>query len=379
MSATIFLTGATGNIGGNLVPRILQENPEARMILLVRGTSVTAARRRVENALATLAPEFDFAENSQRIKVICGDITRTHLGLTDTEWHTLAGEITHLIHSAASTKFDLPLARAREINVGGTKYVMALAWEAHQRGNLQRAAYISTAFMCGDSGRIIQEKEITSKPEFSNTYEQSKWEAEKLVRSLLSELPLIIFRPSVVVGDSRTGRTTAFNVLYTPLRFIHHGMLTSLPCAPDTPLDVVPVDYVSEAIGHIMFTSRPCVGRTFNIVVGAKAPTVSEIVNGAVDYYNRIGVREHLSYIRFFPPRLLRLAGAFLPVKVKRMLDLVRMYEPYICTCREFDDTNTREALQGTGITAPGFAEYLPQLLDFCLATSWGKRLRAAA
>lgn len=378
MAATVFLTGATGNIGGNLVSQILRMYPDARMILLVRGISVSEAWHRLVSVLASVAPEIDFAELTQRMKIVCGDITQTHLGLPNTEWQKLASQITHLIHSAASTKFNLPLDLARQINLVGTQNVMALAREASKLGNFQRAAYISTAFVCGDSVGIIEEKEIIERPAFSNSYEQSKWEAEKLVRSLLPELPLIIIRPSVVVGNSCTGRTAAFNVMYIPLRFIYNGTLTILPCDADTQLDIVPVDYVREVICHLMFTTKPCIGRTFNVVVGSKSPTVNEIVNGAVDYFNSVGFFKHLSHIRFFPSGQWHVASANSAGKLKRMLDLVRVYEPYICVNREFDDSNTRELLQGTGIAAPEFCEYLPQLLNFCLATDWGRFRKAA-
>lgn len=380
MVNTIFITGGTGNIGGKIITRILKDDSFVRIVLLVRGNSNTQAQQRVEDVLSLLSPETDFLEARRRIKVVCGDITRNGLGLPESVLNSLAAGVSHIIHAAATTQLQLPLERARLANNIGTKNVMAFAKQAQEAGNLQRVAYISTAYVCGKRQGTIYEDDQDRCPRFSDTYQQTKWESEQFVRNLMSDLPITVFRPSIVVGDSQTGRTTAFNVLYTPLKWIHKGALTVLPCSPDTTLDVVPVDFVSNAIHHILLKTEQSVGETYHIVAGtAKSPTVGEIVDRAVNYFNGTGADEPLARIKFLPPRSYYGSPPLLKGKVRRAFQLVRIYEPYICVTRHFDNSNTIKALQETNISSPAFSSYFHNILGYCFATEWGKRIKYAA
>jgi thioester reductase-like protein len=379
MANTIFITGATGNIGGKLVTRILKDDAPVQLIPLVRASSNIEAQRRVENVIRVLSPEIDLVQARKKIRVICGDITLNELGLTDSLYNRLAKEVTHIIHAAATTKFQLPLECARLINYGGTKNVMAFAKLAQETGKLQRIAYISTAYVCGRKEGTIYEDEFDRPQGFSNTYEKTKWESEAFVRSLISGLPLVIFRPSIVIGDSQSGRTITFNVLYTPLRWIKQGMLTALPCSPGIPLDVVPADFVSNAIHNIFMKTKKCIGKTYHIVAGSKgSTTVGEIVRRALDFFNSKPEGRPLDQIKFLP--LYSGTGTtLLPSQAKRGLQLLKSYEPYICLARCFDNKNTIEALQGTGITAPVIPTYFHNILEYSFATDWRRQIKYAA
>jgi len=380
MIRTLFITGVTGNLGGKLVLRILEDDPDARLILLIRGESIPHAMSRLENTLKTHDPGLDLQSYSKRVKVVCGDITSNGLGLSESVLNRLTSEVTHIIHSAAATKFQLPIEYSRLINYQGTANVMTLARRVRENGNLQGVAYISTAYVCGDRGGTVYEYELPDNARFSNTYEQTKWESERLVRSLMSELPVSIFRPSIIVGDSQTGRTAAFNVLYTPLRLIYEGMITTLPCSTRVPLDVVPVDFVSDAINHIFLKSTDHIGKTYHIVAGCeKCMTVDEIVKHAVDYFNRYAATRPLRQVRFMPEIL---SHALLPVvshKARRTTDFMSLYKPYISVTRLFNDTNARHVLKGTSISVPALSGYFDTILSHCLETNWGRKMRRAA
>jgi len=240
MKANILITGATGNVGGKLVPAILRDVPEVTITLVVRGRSQSHAQDRAMRTIRKLTPDFDLGIAGDRVKVVCGDITRLRLGLGINDYDALAGECTHIIHSAAATKFRISEDEARAVNYDGTRHIADFAVRSEQLGGIRRFAYIGTAYACGNRSGHIPEASFNTKPEFSNVYEQTKWEAERYLYGLRDDLPIDIFRPSIIVGDSRTGIINEFSVLYIPLKLILTGQIRVLPCHPDIPLDVVP-------------------------------------------------------------------------------------------------------------------------------------------
>src|SRR5437763_10977260 len=126
--------------------------------------------------------------------------------------------------------------------------MLNFADEANARGGLARFAYVSTAYVAGTHPGEFHEDELAVGQDFRNAYEQSKFEAEQLVRARADRLPVQIFRPSIIVGERASGWTSSFNVLYTPLKAFARGRLPLLPADPEAPVDVVPVDYVADAI-----------------------------------------------------------------------------------------------------------------------------------
>ena len=375
---TIFITGATGNIGAALVARLLKQDSTARLILLVRGRTPAIATQRVMKAVRFLNPQVDLSDAAGRITVLNGDITQERLGLTEPLWDGVASEITEIVHCAATTRFVLPLACARAINCEGTANVLKLVGEARGNGQLDQMVHISTAFVCGDRGGRIYESDTSRPGRFSNAYEQTKWEGEQLVRRHMAELPISIVRPSVVVGDSRTGRTTAFNVLYTPLRLIREGQFKYIPCVPESRLDVVPLDYVADVITQVTLNCDRAVGRTFHLVAGeGRSLSTREIVSRALSLFKREGGSTAPAGVRLISPALYRLARSLVSRRTRRARQLVDPYLAYLTTPRQFDSTNTRELLGGTPWQPPSLESYLETILDYALRTNWG-RLRPA-
>ncbi len=374
MKKIVFITGATGLIGSNLIVRILKDDPTTQLILLVRGDSVDDAKKRLEGRLGTWSTEADLLPMKKRIRVIKGDISLSRLGLPELLYKQLAAQVTHIIHSAATVQFQLPLECARRVNSGGTENVMTLARSAMRAGGLRRVAYISTAYVCGDREGTISEEELECGQQFVNTYERTKLESEKFIRESMGELPLVVFRPSIVVGDSKTGRTTAFNVLYAPLKLIYHRVVDTLPGGPHIPLDIVPVDFVTAAINHICLKRTDGIGKTYHLTAGGdRATTTGEIVDLAVSYFNHIDTNRHIPPTKFLPLKTFRAIGG------KRVIQALEAYEPYLCTHKTFDNSNTLCALRGTGIAPPEFAGYYRAILRYCIETDWGKRLKYAA
>ena len=154
--------------------------------------------------------------------------------------------MTTIVHSAASVSFTLGIDEAREINLEGTRRMLELAELAQERGGLDCYGHVSTAFVAGNHPGGFAECDLDLGQTFHNSYEQSKFEAEQLVRSH-DGLPYTIMRPSIVVGDRNNGWTAAFNVLYWPLRAFARGLFTAVPAIPSAPVDVVSIDYVADA------------------------------------------------------------------------------------------------------------------------------------
>ena len=205
----IFLTGATGFLGVQLVRELLVRRPEARLALLIRdraGRAGKAGQTGQERANA-----FVPAQDRARVEVYSGDVSQPNCGLTAAQYQRLSAETTRVIHSAATVRFDHSLAEARAINVEGTRRLLDFAAAAP---GLRSFTYVGTAYVAGERTGLVMEDELAVGQTYRNTYEQTKAEAEALVRSRLGSMPGVILRPSIIVGDSRTGVTSSFKMMY---------------------------------------------------------------------------------------------------------------------------------------------------------------------
>ena len=249
----VLLTGATGFVGMELLARYL-ERGDRDVITLVRADSHEAAQARVDAVLENLFGA-DALDYGPRVHAVAADMTAPDLGLTEAERMRLAERVTKIVHSAASVSFALPLDEARAINLEGTRRMLELAELARAHGGLECYAHVSTAFVAGDHAGAFAECDADVGQSFHNSYEQSKFEAEQLVRSRPDGLPYTILRPSIVVGDRNSGWTSAFNVLYWPLRAFARGLFTAVPAIASAPVDVVSIDYVADAAYELCETS----------------------------------------------------------------------------------------------------------------------------
>jgi nucleoside-diphosphate-sugar epimerase len=188
MNQCVFLTGAGGFLGRNLLEAAARSLPQTTFILLARSQKTADCLRNTFKWL-----------DLDRLRIIQGDIVEPGLGLAPGDRAALAS-VNEVWHLAASTSFDeRELAAIHQGNVVGTHNVLALA-----RGlaRLQRFVYASTAYVAGTNPGPIAEDEMPPRTGFRNSYEATKWEAEQMVRQ--SKLPFVIFRPSIIMGDSRT-------------------------------------------------------------------------------------------------------------------------------------------------------------------------------
>jgi thioester reductase-like protein len=361
----VLLTGATGFVGMELLGRYL-ERTDRPVVAIVRAESDEAAHGRLEGVLANLFG-YRAGRYSERVRAVAGELTAPRLGLDRSRWERLAGEVTSIVHGAASVSFTLPLEKARAVNLEGTRRMLELAGRGRELGVLERYHHISTAYVAGTHAGRFFERDFNVAQEFHNSYEQTKFEAEQLVRDR-ADLPFTILRPSIVVGDRHSGWTSAFNVLYWPLRALARGMFPAVPASPSSPVDVVSIDYVADAI-HELCERAGEPGETYHLTAGSNASTMGEIVSIASGYFHRPGPQ-------LVPPA----EFATVANGVSRtVLEEGSAYFPYFSVDATFEDAFTRARLEPAGISASPLREYLGRLLDFATRARWGKRPIARA
>lgn len=348
MSEELILTGVTGYIGSSLLKAWL-DGTDDRITVLVRGKRDTGPKERMAAVLADLYPEHDAARYAGRVDVVEGDVSFDGLGMDGKRRDELAARATKIIHCAAAARFDLDIDAARAVNVGGTRNILELAGAC---GKLKTLDYIGTAYVAGRRTGLVKEDELDAGQEHRNTYERSKMEAEKLVRSRMDDLPIAIMRPSIVICDSRTGRASNFNGFYRALRLYNRGMAPVIPGDPGCRIDLVPVDYVTGAIMKLS-TLPASRGRCYHITAGPENATpLSTIRDLAARHFGR----EPFSIVppELFEAQVSALSGRLSEDEAK-ILEELRRYMPYLETDLVFDDSNTK---RDAGLAVPRVEDY---------------------
>ena len=369
----LLLTGATGFLGTELLARYLQET-DREIFAIVRADDDAHAQRRLHE---TLESAFGTAEPfAGRVRALAGDMTLPGVGLDADVAQRVAAAVDEIVHGAAAVSFDLDLEQARAINVQGTREMLELAELCRRRGGLRRFTYISTAYVAGTHKGRFAEDDLDVAQGFRNPYEQSKFESEQLVRGHAERLPVTVVRPSIIVGDSRTGWTASFNVLYWPTRALARGAFPVLPARRRSPVDVVSVDYVADAV--LALAAMPdAAGGTFHLTSARDATSICELLARACD---KLDVKSP----PLIPPALyLRVLGPLLGRVLPRRRTFLRAaatYVPYFAVRTQFDDSRARAAL-GAQVRPKPLGEYYGQIIDYALQTRWGARpmSRAAA
>ena len=345
---TVLVTGATGLLGTEVVAQLL-ETTNSKILVLVRAQSEEEAVGR----LRALWWGDDTLTNAigKRVQPITGDIIMP--------LETPHLEITHVIHCAAETGLQKSHEELWNINVDGTRHVVRMA---EQLPHLQRFTYVSTAYVAGiQSGIITEEAPLST--QFYSQYEQSKAEAEKIVRA--STLPYIICRPGMIVGNSKTGRTRNFNTVYYVLKLMLQGKLRVLPVSSSQTVNVVPVDYVAQQVTRLTFAPETD-GRTFHLTAPVThLPQVGELVE-AVRTWARQNLHIDVAKPIYLPMPILRTIGkhynAGHDAKKRSQLSNLTALMPYFFDNHVFDRTNTD---MFTGKYELDWRSYLPALLEF--------------
>lgn len=341
------VTGGTGFIGRRAVSRLVEKDPEAQVWVLVRRASL--------GRFEALASRNGQAWG-ERVKPLVGDLTAENLGLTDTVIAEL-GRVDHVLHCAAIYDVTAGAAEQQAANVDGTRAVIGLA-----RRLDATLSHVSSIAVAGDFSGEFTEADFDIGQTLPTPYHQTKFEAEQLVRSAPG-LRYRVFRPAVVVGDSRTGEMDKIDGPYYFFPLL--AKLAALPrltpmAVPDTGrTNVVPVDYVVDALVELMHADGYD-GRTFHLTAPKSL--------GLPSIYRAVAREAGLPPLRAKLPGsvaapVLNVGGRArvwrnmlatqlgLPGEV---LDLVNLRPTFVADA-------TRTAL-GESVRLPEFAEYAPRL-----------------
>ncbi len=348
MSDVVLLTGATGFVGMELLARLVEEG-EDEVVCMVRASGQEEADARLATVFARLFDEPPPA--AAAVTAVPCDVGADDLGLSPAARAAIVERVTSVIHCAASIAFDRSLEEARQVNTGGAMRMLGLSREIAERGRLRRHVHVSTAYVAGRYGGRFLETDLDVGQRFRNTYEESKFEGERALGEHAGELPLLIVRPSIIVGDSRTGWTSAFNVIYWPVRAFSRGLMDEIAIDPDGVVDVVPIDYVGA--GTLALLRAPDAAGTVALVAGEAAPTNAELIELASRQFGRE------------PPRIVATPAS-------RLAD-ADLYVPYFGIEASLDDTRARELLVPLGLSVPRLRDYFGTLIDFAERARWGK------
>ena len=249
-----FVTGFPGFIARRLVARLLAGVPDLRVTALVEERMAGPARAAAD------------AIDGGRIELVTGDIGDRRLGLDDDTYRRLAGQVTDLHHLAAIYDLAVPLEVAQRVNVEGTGNVLDFCRACT---DFRQLHYVSTAYVAGVRTGVIYEHELSLGQRHKNHYESTKFQAEVWVREEMHRVPTTIYRPAIVVGDSRTGETQKFDGPYYLLRTISRSLATRTPIPQfgraEAPFNVVPVDFVVDAIAAVSRDTE-AIGETLHLV-----------------------------------------------------------------------------------------------------------------
>jgi len=363
----LLLTGATGFVGMEVLARYL-ERSDRRIYALIRARDDEQAEARLRDTLAACTGEPDGW--GERVTAVAADIEQPELGLDPERRAALASQVSDVLHVAASVSFTLSLEKSRQINVEGTKRLLEFADLARESGGLRRFSYVSTAYVAGTHEGEFREEHLDVGQGFRNPYERSKFEAEKLIEEWRDRLPIQVFRPSIIVGERDTGWTASFNVLYTPLKAFSRGAYRVVPAQRKAPVDVVPVDYVADAIFELSSSDDAGLD-TYHLVAGDRATTVGRLVHLSAEYFRRRAplLLPPSLYERVVHPLLMRFSRG----RRRRVLEQTKVFFPYFSMRVVYDDSRARGRLEPAGIRVTPVEGYFQRLADFAVGTRWGR------
>src|SRR5437588_7309436 len=360
-----FVTGATGFIGRRLVERLLDKR-QGKVYVLVRESS----RERLEDRIARWAVAVGESA-ALRVEPVIGDLRRPLLGVEQERVTELRGQIDNLFHLAAVYDMTAPAARNAAVNVGGTTHAVELA-RALDAGCLHHVSSIAVA---GTYRGVFDEMMFDENQRLPSPYHRTKFESERIVREQ-PYVPWRVYRPAIVVGDSKTGEMDKIDgpyYFFKPIQRLRRLVPEWLPLIG---LDlgytnVVPVDWVVAALDHI--AHQPDLDNRAFHLTDPRPQRVDDLINqfAAAAHAPRFAVSVDKRLTGLVPKWPVSLALRVPPLRQARRLALHELGIPeevlaHVELVPRFDTREAQEALKGTALeTPPPVQEYASRLWDY--------------
>lgn len=270
----IFLTGSTGYIGAHVAANLLDSHGAA-LNVLIRGKDAQDAALRLWNAMQLHMDFPRFYEHLQtRIRIFPGDLTASQFGLNRDDYDRLIHTTDSVVHCAASLNRKSEKS-CLNVNLRGTLEVLQLARRSHYYHGLRRFSNVSTVAVAGKRSNeiVTEDRSIDWNRSDYDPYARTKKFCEHMVRELLPDVPITIFRPSIVLGDSRYPETTQFDMVKA---FVFLAGLKALPFRATDKIDIVNVDFVADAIATLHQKAEPQYD-TYHLSSGRDSQTFREV------------------------------------------------------------------------------------------------------
>jgi thioester reductase-like protein len=340
------MTGFPGFIARRLVAKLLADEPDLTITAVIQESMAGPARAAAEAC-----------GDDGRIELITGDIGDRRLGLSDDDYDRLRGKVGEVHHLAAIYDLAVPFDIAQRVNVDGTGNVLEFCRACK---GFRQLHYVSTAYVAGNRTGVVYEHELFLGQGHKNHYEATKFQAEVWVREEMHRVPTTIYRPAIVVGDSRTGETQKFDGPYYLLRTISRAVRTHTPIPQfgraDAPFNVVPVDFVVDAIAAV--SNEPeAVGETLHLV-DPDPLTAKELTQLLAQEYAGRPARLRV------PAKLVAESLRARPVR-ELFSGAPRESIVYLNHSVRFDTRRAEAVLGRHGLRPPRFPEYAPEVVRF--------------
>jgi thioester reductase-like protein len=367
---SVFLTGATGVLGGRVLYELLRST-DATIHCLVRAGNDELARERLANSLQIydVADEFSRVVND-RVKPVIGDVSLPRLGLDTRAYHKILTGLDGVLHIAANVNLVGNASSLERVNVGGTAQMIELCLEA-DLPLVYASSYAVSGMLGFQQGLVIRESDLDVGQELPTDYARSKFEAEKLIHAAGNKgLRWVITRPGNIFGDSVTGAYPLTNPTVTGIYYDILKTITTTGLAMFQPdrMDVTPVDYVAEATVALIFEPE-AFGKTFHLV-NPDVKAFYEIINLLIDYGYRIRFLPLSEYVDLFRNRRILHQGKAYSSFFTAMTRHFQKYfsDARFCFSATFDISNVQSILEPRGIRCPKInLDLLSSYLEYCI------------
>ena len=344
----ILLTGFPSFVSRRLLQTILEREAASRVRLLVRPDYVDEADRRLD----------EMGADRNRVSLVAGDVVAMDLGLSGTEYLDLIEHCTDIYHVASIWFLGVDRETIHQVNVQGARNIIDAAYEMK---GLRRLNHFSTAFVAGDRTGVIMEEELDEGQRFRNAYEETKFEAEVAMRDAMRHIPVSVYRPSIVVGDSRTGEIEKMAgpyYLMNAIVLMPPNVPILMPGKGDKPLNMVPIDFVCDAM-HTISLSEDTAGKTFHLadLNPLSARRVFELVAEIAGRPAPVGR---------FPYKLTKFVMTF--PYLEKLTRSPRQFMDDFNQLTIYNSINTVEALEGHD-ACPPFPDYVQNLVRYIKTT----------